>query len=155
MGFAGACSHVADVGGSIAPDARDVYEEGICFPPVKLYRAGERDSVIFRIIEKNVRVPEQVLGDLDALVASCHASAAQLVALMDETGHRRPAAALEDAGRAHRARVPEGGRGHSRRHLQRAASSPTVTRSPVTLLLRDHASTAATSTSIAKARRRR
>ena len=86
VGFAGACSHVSDVGGSIAPDSRDVFEEGICFPPVKLYRAGKRDSAIFSIIEKNVRVPDQVLGDLDALVGSCHASAAQLVALMRETG---------------------------------------------------------------------
>jgi len=86
VGFAGACSHASDVGGSIAPDTRDVYEEGICFPPVKLYRAGVRDSVIFRIIEKNVRVPDQVVGDLDALVSSCHASAKQLVALMQEIG---------------------------------------------------------------------
>src|SRR5947199_305960 len=46
VGFAGACSHVSDVGGSIAPDSREVYEEGICFPPVKLYRAGKRDVEI-------------------------------------------------------------------------------------------------------------
>jgi len=89
VGFSGACSHVADVGGSIAPDTREVYEEGICFPPVKLYRAGRRDAVIFSIIEKNVRVPEQVIGDLDALVAGCRTSCDQLTELMD-------AASLED-----------------------------------------------------------
>ena len=86
VGFAGACSHVSDVGGSIAPDTREVFEEGICFPPVKLYRAGVRENLITQIIRKNVRVPDQVLGDLDALVGSCHACAAQLVALMQEIG---------------------------------------------------------------------
>lgn len=86
VGYAGACSHASDIGGSIAPDTREVFEEGICFPPVKLYRAGKRDELIIKILRKNVRVPDQVLGDLDALVGSCHASALQLVALMKETG---------------------------------------------------------------------
>ncbi len=86
VAIAAACSHVADVGGTIAPDAREAYEEGICFPPVKLIRAGKPDQVIFSIIEKNVRVPEQVIGDLNALVASCNTSAVELQKLMDETG---------------------------------------------------------------------
>lgn len=86
IAFSAACSHVADVGGAIAPDAREAYEEGICFPPVKLFRGGKADAVIFSIIEKNVRVPEQVIGDLNALVASCHTSASELLKLMDETG---------------------------------------------------------------------
>ena len=86
VGFAGASSHVADVGGTVSTGARQVYEEGICFPPVKLFRAGTPDPMIFSIIEKNVRVSDQVLGDLNALVASCRTSAAELVKLMDETG---------------------------------------------------------------------
>ncbi len=86
VGFAGACSHVADVGGSTVPDARQVYEEGICFPPVKLFRAGEPDAMLFSILQKNVRVSDQVIGDLNALVASCRTSASELVRLMDETG---------------------------------------------------------------------
>ena len=79
-------SHVADVGGTVSTGARQVYEEGICFPPVKLFRAGAPDPVIFSIIEKNVRVSDMVLGDLNALIASCRTSARELVKLMDETG---------------------------------------------------------------------
>jgi len=86
VGFSGACSHVADVGGSMGPDAREVYEEGICFPPVKLFHAGQPDEVIFSILRKNVRVAEQVLGDLNALIASCHTTASELVRLMRDTG---------------------------------------------------------------------
>lgn len=86
VGFSGASSHVADVGGTIGPEARHVYEEGICFPPVKLFRAGVPDQALFAIIEKNVRVSDQVLGDLNALIASCRTSASELVRLMDECG---------------------------------------------------------------------
>jgi N-methylhydantoinase B len=86
VAFASACSHVPDVGGTIAPDAREAYEEGICFPPVKLFEEGKANAFVFSLIEKNVRVPEQVIGDLNALVASCHTSAAGLLKLMDETG---------------------------------------------------------------------
>ncbi len=86
VGFAGASSHVADIGGTVTTGARQVYEEGICFPPVKLFRAGTPDDMIFAIIEKNVRVSDQVLGDLNALIASCRTSANEIVKLMDETG---------------------------------------------------------------------
>ena len=85
VGFAGASSHVADVGGTVSSGARQVYEEGICFPPVKLFRGGVPDSVLFSIIEKNVRISDQVLGDLSALTASCRTSATEMVKLMDET----------------------------------------------------------------------
>ena len=115
VGFAGACSHVADIGGTAAPDAREVYEEGICFPPVKLFRAGKPDDVIFSILRKNVRVQEQVIGDLNALIASCHTSASELVKLMDETGmdDLRPLshtlnARTEQVFRAAIAEIPDG-----------------------------------------------
>lgn len=115
VAFAAACSHVADVGGGIAPDAREAYEEGICFPPVKLVRAGQPDPVIFAILRKNVRVADQVVGDLNALVASCHTTSVELLKLMDETGLtelRTLAATLnartEKAFRAAIAAMPDG-----------------------------------------------
>ena len=51
-----------------------------------IIRAGERENLITRMIEKNTRVPDQVLGDLDALVGASHATSAQLTPLMKETG---------------------------------------------------------------------
>jgi N-methylhydantoinase B len=63
--------HVADVGGaSEGAFARDIYEEGICIPPMKIRRGGELDGTALRILERNVRVPELVLGDLHALIAA-------------------------------------------------------------------------------------
>lgn len=68
--YAGA-AHVSDVGGRIDElTARDVYEEGVRIPPVKLYEAGAPVPVMFKILRANTRYPRLVLGDLGALVGA-------------------------------------------------------------------------------------
>ncbi|MCZ4291989.1 hydantoinase B/oxoprolinase family protein [Hoeflea alexandrii] len=68
--YAGA-AHVSDVGGRIDElTARDVYEEGLRIPPVKLYEAGIPNAVVFKILRANTRYPRLVLGDLGALVGA-------------------------------------------------------------------------------------
>lgn len=68
--YAGA-AHVSDVGGRIDElTARDVYEEGLRIPPVKLYHAGKPDQVLFKVLRANTRYPRLVLGDLGALVGA-------------------------------------------------------------------------------------
>jgi N-methylhydantoinase B len=59
------------VAGSNASDSTEIYQEGLRIPVVKLYERGVRSRSVFRIIEKNVRVPERVLGDLGAQYAAC------------------------------------------------------------------------------------
>ena len=67
VGFAGSVAHSPDIGGRIrSPDARDVYEEGLQIPIMKALSAGKIDPTLERIIRKNVRVPDQVMGDLYA-----------------------------------------------------------------------------------------
>lgn len=79
-GFACTVAHHIDIGGRVGPtDSQDVFEEGLLIPPMRLYRAGERNEDLFRIIEKNVRLPHIILGDLDAQLASNRLGAERLI----------------------------------------------------------------------------
>jgi N-methylhydantoinase B len=87
VAFAGSVSHVVDIGGiPYAASARDVYEEGLRLPPCKLYSAGQRTKLIFDLFEFNTRAPEQVIGDVEALVTANAMGAQRLVDLMEEEG---------------------------------------------------------------------
>jgi N-methylhydantoinase B len=74
VALAGSLGHHLDVGGrsagSISTDARDVFEEGLMIPPLKLYRRGVFFEEIFEIIASNIREPQKTLGDLRAQVAA-------------------------------------------------------------------------------------
>jgi N-methylhydantoinase B len=74
VALAGSLGHHLDVGGrsagSISTDARDVYEEGLMIPPLKLYRRGVFFEEIFEMIGANIREPRKTLGDLRAQVAA-------------------------------------------------------------------------------------
>ncbi len=62
-------AHHADVGGMAAgsmPLAREIFQEGLRIPPIRLVRAGQRDDDIFRLLLANVRTPEEREGDLSA-----------------------------------------------------------------------------------------
>lgn len=85
IGFAGSVAHAPDIGGRIrSADAREVYEEGLQIPPLKVVRAGTPDDTFMRILKKNVRVPDQVVGDLFAQFAALDLMERQLLALMRE-----------------------------------------------------------------------
>jgi N-methylhydantoinase B/oxoprolinase/acetone carboxylase alpha subunit len=68
VGFIACAAHVADIGGTLAWfEARDLFEEGLRIPPSKLFRAGRRNDDVFGFIAANVRVPDQVIGDIGAI----------------------------------------------------------------------------------------
>jgi N-methylhydantoinase B len=72
-GFVASRAHHADVGGITAgsmPIAREIYQEGLVIPPVKLFSAGEVNQAVFDLILANVRTPEERLGDLWAQIAA-------------------------------------------------------------------------------------
>jgi N-methylhydantoinase B len=52
------------------PVAREIYQEGLIIPPIKLVRRGEMDEGIFALILANVRTPEERSGDLWAQIAA-------------------------------------------------------------------------------------
>jgi N-methylhydantoinase B len=87
VGFAVNSAHHIDFGGRLsAPDARDVYEEGLIIPIMKLYAAGQPNADLFDMIARNVRMPDKVIGDLRAQIAANWVGARRLVELMDERG---------------------------------------------------------------------
>ncbi len=84
IGFAVTCAHHTDIGGRIAaPDSREVYEEGIIIPISKLYDRGEPNDLLFQIIERNVRIPHRILGDLRAQMAANHFGGIRLIEFLD------------------------------------------------------------------------
>jgi N-methylhydantoinase B len=71
VGFAECMAHMADIGGSLSGAPREVFEEGLIIPPLKIVREGVEDPTFFAMLEANVRVPRQVCGDVRALIAGC------------------------------------------------------------------------------------
>jgi N-methylhydantoinase B len=87
VGFAVNSAHHIDFGGRLAaPDARDVYEEGLILPIMKLYADGRPNQDLFDLIARNVRMPDKVIGDLRAQIAANWVGTRRLVELMDERG---------------------------------------------------------------------
>ncbi len=127
VGFGCNCAHHIDFGGRLAAvDARDVYEEGLIIPVSKLYRAGKPNDELIRLIRRNVRENEKVVGDLRAQIASLHVAAEGVVEMLRQFGLDglddltdaicdRSEAAL----RAAIAQLPDGEAEHSVRHEAR------------------------------------
>ncbi|SIT01525.1 hydantoinase B/oxoprolinase family protein [Achromobacter sp. MFA1 R4] len=77
--------HVIDIGGiGSSADGLEVYHEGLFLPIVKLFHAHQADPGVFAIIRANVREPEQVEGDLYALVACNEVGGRRLKDLLRE-----------------------------------------------------------------------
>lgn len=87
VGYAMSITHLPDIGGAgFSATAREIYEEGLRFLPVKLIDAGRRNEMLLDLIRTNVRVPEQTLGDLMANVSCTGVGARMLLDFMDEYG---------------------------------------------------------------------
>jgi N-methylhydantoinase B/oxoprolinase/acetone carboxylase alpha subunit len=79
-------AHHADVGGMTPgsmPLAREIYQEGIIIPPLKLVRKGTVDGGILDMILANVRTPEERRGDLMAQIAANEKGAQRLANIVD------------------------------------------------------------------------
>ena len=80
-------THLPDVGGSgFGSSAAEVYHEGLRLPICKLYEEGRLNELLIEIIRTNVRVPEQVIGDVMANVACNEVGGREILAFMDEYG---------------------------------------------------------------------
>ncbi|MBI1989580.1 MAG: hydantoinase B/oxoprolinase family protein [Betaproteobacteria bacterium] len=86
IAFAAVVSHMPDIGGRIRnAGIRDIYEEGLQIPRLKLINAGKPDQNLLDMIGQNVRVPEQTLGDIWAQVAACKMLEERLRPLLRDT----------------------------------------------------------------------
>jgi N-methylhydantoinase B len=87
-GFAGSVAHAPDIGGNPGAGAQELYEEGVCIPPMHLYRAGRRNDDMLKLFLNNVRLPEQVLGDIEAQVTANEVCRRRTVDFMTDAGLR-------------------------------------------------------------------
>ena len=74
LAFLAVRAHWIDIGGTRVgfgfSGTREIYEEGLQFRSLKLYRGAEPNQDIFQIITDNVRFAESCLGDLRAQIAA-------------------------------------------------------------------------------------
>jgi N-methylhydantoinase B len=87
VGFSGSIAHSPDIGGSLwSADCRELYEEGLRIPPVKFLIEGQPNRDVYDFVTGNVRVPEQVLGDLHAQVTAQQVCARRLGEFLEDAG---------------------------------------------------------------------
>lgn len=87
VGFALSISHLPDIGGrGFSALNENMFEEGLQIPIMRIIREGELNTELIELIRKNVRVSEQVIGDIMANVASTDVGCRQLVEFMTEYG---------------------------------------------------------------------
>lgn len=87
VAFVIAIAHLSDIGGRPwSADANEVYEEGIRFPVIKLMVAGQVNQLAMDLLMANVRVPNQVRGDIEAQLVAVELANRRLVELLDEYG---------------------------------------------------------------------
>lgn len=87
VAFTGNIAHTADIGGQMwGADAREVFEEGLRVLPTRFMKAGRLNEELAEQIRANVRVPEQVIGDLHAQVVAAEMCGRRLVELLEEQG---------------------------------------------------------------------
>ena len=82
--FTACVLHHSDIGGRVASDNHDVFEEGLFIPLVKLYDAGKLNEAVLDLIRWNVRTPDQVIGDVRSQIAANHVCAEQVCRTLAE-----------------------------------------------------------------------
>ncbi len=90
QGHAVVIAHHCDVGGRVpgsnAADSTEIYQEGLRIPPLKLYDKGAPNETLLSLIRQNVRLPDLVIGDLEAQLATCNIGERELTRLLEKYG---------------------------------------------------------------------
>ena len=92
-------AHHADVGGAYPGSmglCREIYQEGVRIPPVKLMLGGAMNADVLALLLNNVRTPEEREGDLGAQIAACHTGAERLREVCSRYGLDRASRATGD-----------------------------------------------------------
>jgi len=86
VAFTACVFHHSDIGGRVSSDNRDVYEDGLFIPLIKLYEEDEPNGAVFEMIRWNVRTPDEVIGDIRSQVAANHVCSEKIQRMLDEYG---------------------------------------------------------------------
>jgi N-methylhydantoinase B len=84
-GFVGSITHVSDIGGTLFGGyTRELFEEGLRFPPTLIHTAAGPNETFYDILRANTRVPDEVVGDLHAMMAANDTAIRNVNRLLDE-----------------------------------------------------------------------
>ena len=90
IGFVASRAHWTDVGGkisgSVCTDSTEIFQEGLQLRTLKVYKRGEPDPEIMRVIRHNVRYPDLSFGDMEAQIAACELGRRRYIALLQKYG---------------------------------------------------------------------
>ena len=87
VAFVVTVAHLSDIGGrQWSASSTELFEEGLHMPVLKLYEAGIRNEALIKIFEANVRLPGQVVGDIEAQVVAINVVRRRLLEFMAEYG---------------------------------------------------------------------
>ena len=84
VAFTACVFHHSDIGGRVSSDNREVYEEGLFIPPLKLYDAGVLNEGVLNLIRWNVRTPKEVVGDIRSQVAANHVCSQKIIEMLQD-----------------------------------------------------------------------
>ena len=100
VGYAVTRAHHSDVGGmspgSMPSSSREIYQEGVIIPPVRLVSGGEYVDEVLDLILANVRTPALRRGDLRAQIAANRIAQARLSELMERRGKETVLTAFDE-----------------------------------------------------------
>ncbi len=86
VAFTACVFHHSDIGGRVASDNHDVFEEGLFIPFVKLYDRGVLNESVLDLIRWNVRTPDEVIGDIRSQIAANHVCGEKICQMLKESG---------------------------------------------------------------------
>ncbi len=89
FGFVASRAHHADIGGmspGSMPIAREIFQEGLIIPPIKILEGGELNQAAFDLLLSNVRTPRERAGDLWAQIAGNQRGELRLKEIISDVG---------------------------------------------------------------------
>ncbi len=90
IAWASMFGHMTDIGGkvpgSLPTDARQIFEEGIVVPPTKIFKRGELQEDVLKIILHNCRLPHWNRSDFNAIIAACRTAERRCIELAERFG---------------------------------------------------------------------
>jgi N-methylhydantoinase B len=85
VAFTACVFHHSDIGGRVASDNHDVFEEGIFIPLVRLYDQGVLNQSVIDMIRWNVRTPDEVTGDIRSQIAANHVCSEKICQMLKDS----------------------------------------------------------------------
>ena len=109
VAFCASIAHKSDLGGMVpgtgSSSAREIFQEGIQYPPVKYMREGQINREVDAILRANSRTPDLIMGDIRGQIGTARLGEQRLTALMDRYGMTAVLATFADAETKTEARV--------------------------------------------------